>query len=230
MDAALYLSLLLGVRHAFEPDHMAAVAHAAAETDVATSVGGRAWRGARIGLWWGSGHAVSLLALIALAATVGFVPSPRMVAAAESLVGLWLIWVGASSMLRALRDGRRGPSANHHHGALGHTHPMIGRHVHLGRQGTAFSLRPLGFGLLHGLAGSGALLAVAAAAQRTTAGQLAFAASFGIGATLAMAVASAVSVIGMARLGGLHRTRLVGGVGLASMLVGVLWIAGTWSA
>src|SRR5258705_7950326 len=54
---ALGIAFLLGLRHASDPDHLVAV------TSLVASDDGDARRAARLGAWWGAGHALVLVAL-----------------------------------------------------------------------------------------------------------------------------------------------------------------------
>jgi hypothetical protein len=79
-------------------------------------------------------------------------------------------------------------------------HPGSASHLHLAL-GTPLSLRPLLVGLLHGLAGSGALAALALAHMPTTALRLTYVALFGVGSIIGMALLSALASWPLTRLG-----------------------------
>ena len=51
----LGISLILGLRHASDPDHLVAV------TSLVAADGGDVRRASRLGAWWGAGHAATLL-------------------------------------------------------------------------------------------------------------------------------------------------------------------------
>src|SRR5690606_15472804 len=72
-----------------------------------------------------------------------------------------LMGLGIASLRRAIRLGRLGTPHLHPHGDRVHVHPAAHAHLHLG--GRALALRPLIVGLVHGAAGSGALVAFAMA-------------------------------------------------------------------
>jgi len=57
---ALFVALLLGLRHASDPDHLAAVS-----TLIASDPEDGTRRAGRLGLAWGAGHALTLAPLIA---------------------------------------------------------------------------------------------------------------------------------------------------------------------
>jgi hypothetical protein len=89
------LGLALGLRHAFEPDHLAAMS-----TLVAEDRGAR--RAAALGALWGLGHTASLLAVgIVLAAVEAQLP-PRLSHFFDLAVASMLVLVGLSGLKRAL--------------------------------------------------------------------------------------------------------------------------------
>jgi hypothetical protein len=141
----------------------------------------------------------------------------------ELLVAVMLVALGARGVQKALREGRQGPSQPHHHGPLAHVHAGHHTHVHMAR--TPLSLRPLLIGLVHGLAGSGALCALALAHMPTTALRLFYAALFGAGSIIGMALLSALASWPLMRLGqrpGLRRL-LMGSTGAVSVGLGAFW-------
>jgi hypothetical protein len=210
------LGALLGMRHALEPDHLAAVS-----TLVSDERG--PLRGAFLGLCWGVGHTLALVivgvVLIALRAEM----PPRIADLFEFFVALMLIGLGLRAILRAAREGLSGPSARHQHGPVVHTHPGVAPHVHVGH--LTLARRPLLVGIVHGLAGSGALTALVLATLPSAAARITYMTLFGAGSTLGMAALSGLLGWPLARIGGQTRTlrtiSLV--VGCASMALGVFW-------
>jgi hypothetical protein len=134
---SLATGLLLGARHALEPDHLAAVS-------ILITRRASPQAGAALGAWWGLGHALALLAVGSTLAALDSHLPPSIAGGFELLVALMLLALGARAVLRAIR-GRADRSA------AGHHHP--------GRW--ALARRPILVGLVHGLAGSGALTALA---------------------------------------------------------------------
>ena len=216
--AALSLGLLVGARHAFEPDHLAAVS-----TLVTSSRGPRS--AALLGLLWGLGHTIALLAVgIALVAIDGAMPD-RVGAAFELAVAAMLIVLGARAVVQGIRnrDGAVGP---HRHGGVEHVHAGAGEHVHVGSRAIAW--RPLTIGLVHGLAGSGALTALAFAELPLAAdarARVLFMVMFGIGSIAGMAVATGMAGLALQRVARGPSTRrwLAITTGLVSCVVGVIW-------
>ncbi|MEM9554042.1 MAG: HupE/UreJ family protein [Acidobacteriota bacterium] len=172
----LGVGFVLGTRHAFEPDHLVAV------STLATRPGGL--RGALwLGTAWGFGHTMSLgVALLLLVALDLRLPS-SVSHAAELGVAVLLIGLGALT-LWAQRRGWQEADASQHT-------PRTTHHS-------------FGFGLIHGLAGSGTLLVLIAATAATGAEKLAFFVPFGLGTIGGMLVVSAATC-GLTHLAGERR-------------------------
>jgi ABC-type nickel/cobalt efflux system permease component RcnA len=180
--AVLAIGGLLGLRHAFEPDHLAAV------STLATRPGGRRlWSAARLGLIWGLGHTVTVGALALLIIVLGVQLPAGFWPAAELLVAGLLILLGAMVIWRYVR-GRW-----HMHA---HTHTASSPHLHLHSHATdpghghahatVDARRSLGFGIAHGLAGSGAIAALLVAAVPDTTSRLVYFAAFSAGTIVGM--------------------------------------------
>jgi len=213
--AAITLGLVVGARHAFEPDHLAAVS---------TLVGGsRNTRGAvGLGLLWGIGHTVALLAVgVALVALDGVMPA-RLATLFELLVAAMLVLLGTRSIVAGLRN-RDGAAAIHRHGSVEHVHGGAGDHVHFGKRPIAW--RPLTIGLVHGLAGSGALTALAFAQLPSSGARVLYMVMFGAGSVAGMAVATGITGAALQHLAhGPHTRRAFAlATGTLSCVVGVVW-------
>jgi hypothetical protein len=207
---------LLGMRHALEPDHLAAVS-----TLMTRERSG--YRAAWLGACWGLGHTLALVvvgtALVALRTEMPV----RIAVLFELAVALMLIGLGGRAMAQAVRSGPKGPSALHHHGPLVHQHHGTPAHVHVGSW--TLAQRPLVVGAIHGLAGSGALTALVLTTLPSVTAQVAYIALFGLGSTLGMAALSGLLGWPLARWG-THRavartvSLVVGGL---SAGLGVVW-------
>jgi ABC-type nickel/cobalt efflux system permease component RcnA len=160
--AVLAVALLLGVRHAADPDHLAAVS-----TLIAGDPENGARRAARLGIAWGTGHALALAAFgLPIVLFHAYLPDPAQ-RAAEGLVGLLVMFLAVRLLVR-WRQGRFHAHA-HRHGDIEHRHlhPHAdavhghgrdgGAHDHghepAGRLGRS-PAQALGVGLLHGAGGS----------------------------------------------------------------------------
>jgi ABC-type nickel/cobalt efflux system permease component RcnA len=212
---AVFLGVLLGLRHAFEPDHLAAVSTLVGETTTIR-------RGALLGAVWGLGHTISLVLVGGALLLAGASLPARTAAAFELAVAAMLIALGIRAILRGLpRVDRRGPP--HAHGARHHAHEGPIPHVHL--RGTVLAWRPLGVGLVHGLAGSGALTALAFAELPGTAARVTYVVLFGLGSIAGMSIASGVAGAALSRLSRTPRARrgFALSTGTISIAVGIAW-------
>jgi hypothetical protein len=210
------LGSLAGMRHALEPDHLAAVSTLI--TRERSSV-----RAALLGACWGLGHTISLL-LVGLVLVILRAEMPARVSDLfEFLVALMLIALGLRALHQAARQGPLGPAHVHQHGRRVHLHPGVPAHVHIGHW--TLARRPLLVGAVHGLAGSGALTALVLPMLATTPARLAYMALFGLGSTLGMAALSGLLGWPLARLGAHHAAaRAVSlAVGCVSIGLGLIW-------
>ena len=174
----LALGGLLGFRHAFEPDHLAAVTTLASRQ-------GSLWRAARLGLAWGVGHTVTVGAIALLMIVLGVRLPAALWPTAELAVAALLMLLGGAVVWRYAR-GRWHMHLHAHetnaHLHL-HSHAQDAGHAHLH---TGDARRSLGFGVAHGLAGSGAIAVLLVAAAPTAGLRLAYFAAFGAGTILGM--------------------------------------------
>jgi hypothetical protein len=210
------LGLLLGMRHACEPDHLAAIS-----TLVVGSPSPR--KGLLLGAFWGIGHTVSLFAVAVVLVLLETALPPRMADAFELLVAIMLLGLGARAVAMAAREGLRGPSHLHSHGSAPHLHAAAGQHVHLGRW--TLTARPLLVGLVHGLAGSGALTALAMAGLPDNRSRLSYVLLFGLGSVLGMGLFSGAAGLPLSKLGQRPRAMraLAGATGVFSIALGLAW-------
>lgn len=210
--ASAALGSLLGMQHAFEPDHLAAVA--TLMTGERTSA-----KAAWLGACWGLGHTLTLLAagtaLVMLRAEM-----PALATMAFEL-GVVLLLVGFGA--RAIYQAACGvlPRRTHTH-AKPATSRLVARSRAVDRRTLA---RPLLVGAVHGLAGSGTLTALVVATLPSTATRLGYLATFGIGSTLGMVALSGLLGWQIARMGsdrGVVRTFSLA-VGSVSTVLGLFW-------
>lgn len=205
---------LLGMRHALEPDHLAAVS-----TLVSRERSG--WKAAALGACWGLGHTTGLVVVGAVLVLLRSEMPPGIADFFELLVAVMLIALGTRAVVQAFREGR--PAHAHPHAFAMHEHSGLPAHVHIGAWTLAW--RPLLIGAVHGLAGSGALTALVLTTLPSTAARLSYMALFGLGSTIGMAILSGLLGWPLARFGA-HRlvTRSISfAVGAMSVTLGLLW-------
>jgi ABC-type nickel/cobalt efflux system permease component RcnA len=163
----LAVALVLGLRHATDPDHLVAVS-----TLVATEPKRPVRRATQLGLAWGAGHATTLIALgVPIVLADRYLPDLAQ-RAAEALVGLVIVGLAVRLLLR-WRTGRfHAHEHRHDHVVHRHLHGHAERseheHEHVAaRTGT----QAFGIGLVHGIGGSAGvgLLLLASISDRTQA-------------------------------------------------------------
>jgi len=197
------LGLILGLRHAFEGDHLAAVA-------TIVSRERSPLRSGSIGVFWGAGHLTSLL-LVGLP-VVGFgLHFPRGLNLPLELgVAAMIVFLGVGGLTRSFA------AATH-----GHSHSL-----------RELGTRPFWVGAAHGLAGSGALTLVILATMPSRGAGLLYLGSFGFGSILGMAAAStALSIpIAISGIGAPAAARISRAVSFASVIFGLLYGGTTLAA
>ncbi len=174
--AILGLGFLLGLKHATEADHLAAVSTMVSER---RSV----WSSALVGGLWGLGHTISLFVAAIFVLLLNFQISEVTERRLEFCVGLMLTLLGLN-VIRKLINGGHLHFHTHEHGEHAHAHPHIHGHspddveTH---HGFTFSPRPLAIGMVHGLAGSAALMLLIIPTIESKAVGLLYVTLFGIG-------------------------------------------------
>jgi hypothetical protein len=196
MFGILGLGFLLGMQHALEADHIAAVSSIAARR---THVGDIV----KHGLTWGLGHTLTLFAFAGAAFLLGHAISEHFARPIETAVGVMLVGLGAHVLWRLWRDRVHFHKHGHGDGTVHiHAHSHAGeniphvRAVHAHAHG--FRWRTLLVGLMHGMAGSAALLVLAVSQASSPAAGLGYVALFGIGSMIGMGALSAVIAVPLA--------------------------------
>jgi ABC-type nickel/cobalt efflux system permease component RcnA len=216
--SALGVGFLLGLRHALDADHVAAVS-----TFVSQRRG--VYDSCVLGTFWGIGHTAALL-LAALATTLLPLRIPPQVnRSLEALVAIVVVALGANVVRQAVGAVR---VHRHEHVHDGRRHRHLHAHVgsttaHTHGHPVADVRRPLVMGALHGLAGSAAVLLLVVATRPSTLAALIYVAVFGVGSTVGMAVVSGLVGIPFAAGGATERLRLIlqTAVGVGSVGVGM---------
>lgn len=218
-------SILLGIQHSFEPDHMAAVSVLASEKSTNNlRLSKLIWRSSQ----WALGHSASLILFSCFALLLKSSLPLDLSTYAELAVGPIMIWLGITAIRRNHELKKR---MAEHRAFPEHEHIGNALHIH-GRQGQEIAMNPLSrsfwVGMLHGLAGTGGACAVAlilASKNVNTALGIIFLQSLGI--VLAMTTYSCVLAFSVSRF--IERNQLVfkslnAIVGIFSIAIGCIWI------
>jgi ABC-type nickel/cobalt efflux system permease component RcnA len=139
----LAAAVLLGLRHATDPDHMAAVS-----TLVAGGRDRAARRAGELGLAWGLGHALTLFAFgLPILLLNSYLPE-RVQQGAETAIAVVIVYLAVRLLVRWRRGDYH--THEHDHGGEGHSH-LHGSHGHRHARSRAGAF---GIGLVHGMGGS----------------------------------------------------------------------------
>jgi hypothetical protein len=207
--SGLLLGVLLGMRHALEPDHLAAVSLLVARRRSPAA-------GLVVGALWGVGHTLALFAVGCVLALIGRHLPARTAAAFELLVAVMLVALGTRAIAGA---ARKRP-------AVAIADPPASSSPAPDRA----PWQPLIVGVIHGLAGSGALTALVVARLPSALARLLYIVFFGAGAAIGMACLTGLAGWPLARMSR-SSPRLLRGVsaaaGLISLALGSFW---GWSA
>jgi hypothetical protein len=239
MFGILGLGFLLGMQHALEADHIAAVSSIAARHSHVGDI-------VRHGLTWGLGHTLTLFAFAGAAILLGHAIPEHLARPLETAVGIMLVGLGAHVLWRLWRD-------RVHFHAHGHGDCTVHIHAHSHAQSLAqnpanetvphartthehahgFRWRTLLVGLMHGMAGSAALLVLTVSQASSPAVGLAYVALFGIGSMIGMGALSTVIAVPLAvsaRWLTWANSGLQGAVGIVTIAIGVNTIIATMFA
>jgi ABC-type nickel/cobalt efflux system permease component RcnA len=197
----LLIGLGVGLRHALDADHLAAVSTIVCERK-------NAFSSLLIGGVWGLGHTISLM-LAGVGVILLHIKIEKYEKPLEFCVALMLIGLGINVLYKLARGGQI-HFHQHAHGGHSHLHPHLhenkpepGPHSH---HGLRLSLRPLIVGMIHGLAGSATLMLAILATIKSTPLAFAFILIFGIGSIGGMMIMSLVLSL-PARFTGEHFSR-----------------------
>jgi len=237
MIEILLMGFLLGMRHAMESDHVAAVASLVTKSpSMRESI--------RLGSMWGLGHTLTLFLFGSVVMLVDHMIPERMALMLEFTVGIMLVILGIDVVRRFMRErvhfhAHRHADGTLHFHAHAHSdedahavsvHTDLGHeHVHAGR----FPLRALLVGVMHGMAGSAAMIVLTLQTVQSFGMGMIYIALFGLGSIGGMAALSVAIMLPLRqsamRYAGLHQYLQLG-IGTATTLLGfsmMLEIAGS---
>jgi len=193
MGSLLLIGLFIGIRHALEADHIAAVA---------SLMNGRQSLRHTIkqGGVWGLGHTITLFLFGSIVIFMDRVIPEHLASGLEMAVGVMLILLGFNVLYRLIRDrvhfhGHRHGEGEYHFHAHSHAGECSSqhdpsRHEHNHLQG--FPLRALFVGMMHGMAGSAAVILLALGTVTSPMQGMFYILAFGIGSIFGMALLSVI--------------------------------------
>ena len=224
MSAVLFLGLILGLQHATEADHLAAV--------VSLASGQTRPRAFLLhGVSWGLGHATMLLAVAGLLLSFGRVLSSSLDGWLDFGVGVMLVGLGIHVVYRLwqshfhIHPHQHGDGTLHLHAhshAAGIVPHSASMHAHPHRE--RLPLRTFCVGLMHGMAGSAALMVLAASSIGTLAGAMSFVVLFALGSMIGMTLLTAVIALPLSLSARMPTAVLAGvqlSVGLITVAIGL---------
>lgn len=199
---------LIGMVHAFEPDHLAAmlsrVQGGRARDPGQAALRSAALRSSLQGAVWGFGHTSALLLFSLLVFVLALSIPSAVFDGFELAVGVMLVILGASMYYRKKAWGTAAHTHPHTHPdgtAHTHTHSHDGSHAHTHKSYV--------IGCIHGMAGSGGLIAVGAIALGDVSAVLSFVLVFGVGSMVGMSMASGILSVPFLLSAGFVRLRRV---------------------
>lgn len=203
--AILVLGFMLGLKHALDADHVVAVSAIVSENK-------NLRKSSLLGVFWGFGHTLTLL-LVGLVVLVFKISIPENVALSlEFLVGVVLVVLGLTVLKKVHLHFHRHEEEKHIH-IHSHKHENSHSHEH----------RSFAVGVVHGLAGSGALMLLILATIDTVWQGIFYILVFGLGSILGMLLISTVIGLPFAATANFEklnmRIRVVAGI--ISILLGI---------
>lgn len=179
----LSLGLVLGLKHAFDADHLVAVSTIVARER-------SPWRSLWVGLFWGMGHTVMLLVMGLLVLGMDIHIPSLVELSLECGIGLVLVGLGLTTLYDCWRKRVHVHPHVHDNAAHTHFHTHAESTAHSHAHSLSLGTRPLLLGMVHGLAGSAALMLVVLATIPSTPLGLMYIALFGCGSILGMGAVS----------------------------------------
>lgn len=179
--SVLLIGFVLGLTHAVEADHLAAVSAIVSEKK-------NLFTSAIIGGFWGLGHTISLFVVGALVIFLKLQISEETEAKLEAIVGGMLILLGINA-LRKIFTAKEVHAHSHEHGGHAHTH----LHLHKDEKEKwhhRFSPRSVIIGMIHGLAGSAGLMLIVIPSIASPTVALFYILIFGVGSIAGMMLMS----------------------------------------
>ncbi|HKV36544.1 MAG TPA: hypothetical protein VJP89_19540 [Pyrinomonadaceae bacterium] len=190
----LSIGLVYGLKHATEVDHVVAI----------TTIVSRhknVFRSSVVGALWGMGHTASLLVVAVIVLSLRITIPEHVSAWLEFGVALMIIGLGISALWRTLRKSDHVHVHQHSHDGVSHTHVHFHEHEtkhepatqsHHSHNVSRVGWKPVFVGMVHGLAGSGALTLLVLTQISSPWLGLLYVSTFGFGSIAGMLLMSAL--------------------------------------
>jgi len=194
MLSLLFIGFLIGMRHALEADHVAAVASLATTTTSLKSA-------VKHGAVWGMGHTITLLLFGSIVILTDSVMPENLALGLEFVVGIMLLVLGVDVIRRMIRDKvhfhthQHGNNKQHFHAHKHKNETVHNPKQHQHKHSSKFPRRALFIGLMHGMAGSAALILLTLQTVSSPLTGLMYMLLFGLGSIVGMAALSVVIAI-----------------------------------
>ncbi len=226
MTSLLLLGFLIGMRHALEADHVAAVATLATRTTTVKQA-------IKLGSIWGLGHTLTLFLFGSVVLLTDLFVPEQMAQWLEFSVGIMLILLGLDVLRRLIRDRihyhvHQHEASQRHFHAHSHKNNNLKTNSHHHQHPNQLSYRSLFIGVLHGMAGSAALILLTLETIHSPLIGIIYIALFGFGSIVGMAVLSYIISIPL-RASATGMTRMHNGlqlvIGVSTVILGglVMW-------
>jgi ABC-type nickel/cobalt efflux system permease component RcnA len=192
MMAVLTIGLVFGLKHATEVDHVVAVS-------TIVSRHKNVFHSALVGALWGAGHTASLLIVAAIVLSLRVTIPEAVSGWLEFGVAIMIIFLGINALRRPLRQNAHVHVHHHSHDGLSHTHIHFHEHEtqhapvlqsHHSHAVSRLGWKPVLIGMMHGLAGSGALMLLVLTQISSPLLGFLYVATFGIGSIVGMLLMS----------------------------------------
>ncbi len=203
---------LLGLYHALDADHVAAISAIVSKTK-------NIKKSSLFGIAWGIGHTFTLLVAGIIIFLIGIALPKKLSLLFELLASILLITLGAITLCQEIKKYKH--THSHAHDGITHSHP----HIHHNHSHHHFHL-PLFTGMVHGLAGSSVILLTLLATVSSLTAVILYVLIFGIGSTLGMMIVSGVIGFSLMKLAKSEKisTILRFSIGIISMSIGFMMI------
>ena len=192
MMAVLTIGLVFGLKHATEVDHVVAIS-------TIVSRHKNIFHSALVGALWGAGHTASLLVVAVIVLSLRIAIPEAVSGWLELGVAIMIIGLGISALRRALRENAHVHVHQHNHDGLAHSHihfhEQATRHEpvsqsHHSHAVSRLGWKPIFIGMMHGLAGSGALMLLVLTQINSSWLGFLYVATFGVGSIVGMLLMS----------------------------------------